>query len=194
MIDLPDTPGPASVDWNLIDFGGNLTPPLGGAEQRINRLGNRWAATITMPPMSSEEARLWVARLTRGVREGVRFKLRQLGVDVGAPGSPTVNGGGQAGTALNITGATPRYALRVGQCLNIVTGGRRYLYRAYSPVVLGSSGNGTVGIEPPLRAQPANGDSVIIGAPVIEGRIEPLQWSVPENRLTVLQFTITERA
>ena len=92
---LPSSPAPMIIEPQQIDYGGVLSPPLGGTDQRVNRNGNRWALRIQMPLMEEPEAGLWVGALTRGQRYGVRLPLIQADVNIGIPGSPLVNGSGQ---------------------------------------------------------------------------------------------------
>lgn len=192
---LPERPGPADLQWQYLDFGGNLEGGLGGSEQRVNRLGNRWACMVTLPKLEEQDARYWVAALTRGVRLGVRWKLRQVDIDIGAPGAPLVDGDGQAGDVLAIKGMTPNYPLVVGQWFNHVQGDYRYLYKVSGPGSADASGDVSAQIEPPLRAEPEDGDTLIFGGPVIEGSLigNGLSWTVDSAIQSGLQFGIREQ-
>ena len=191
---LPISPGPVALAWELIDFGSTQAGALGGAAQRINRLGGRWRATITLPPMSPALAREWAATLARGLRTGVSWRIRQVSTPTGAPGAVLVNGGSQAGNALIVDGGTAGYVVKVGQWASILTGGQRYLYQLAATTTLSGTGTGTLQIEPALRVQPADNDPVELGAPVIEGLlVAPPGWSIDANRLVNgLTFTIEE--
>ncbi len=61
VIDLPDSPGARNAVPRVLDFGGYLTPASGAQIQRINRLGNRYAASFTMPPLTEKDGRIWFA-------------------------------------------------------------------------------------------------------------------------------------
>lgn len=192
---LPERPGPADIQWQYIDFGGNLPGGLGGPEQRVNRLGNRWACTVTLPKLEEDIARYWVAALTRGVRLGVRWKLRQRDLDLGTPGSPVINGDGQAGDMIDMGGFTPRYPLRVGQWFNHVQDDKHYLYKVSGPGDADGAGELTAQVEPPFRAEGMDGDVLLFGAPVIEGSLigNGQTWTVDTAIQTGLQFGIRER-
>lgn len=194
MIDLPDTPGPVNVGWAPVDFGGRLTPPAGGAVQRMNRNGNRWSCSVQLPTMEPSAARPWIAALTQGLRDRVSWKVRQVEFDVGAPGSPTVDGDGQAGTELAITGASPNYAFRAGQWISVETGGVGCLYMVCGLAQMDASGAGTLTIEPPLRVEPADGDAVSVGVIRVEGLLDDggVPWTIDVARRIGLSFTITE--
>lgn len=168
MIDLPTTPAPAVLSIEPVDFGGVMGSPLGGSQQRINRVV-RWAFTVTMPPLTPEQAREWAAALVEGVESGVRWPVFQVGLTTGSPGSTLVNGGSQSARSLICNGATPGYSTQAGQVISIVTGGNRYCYMIASPSRADASGNITLNLTNNLRAEPADNDVVEIGLPKVEG-------------------------
>ena len=49
MIVLPDEVVPNDIVPALIDFGVVQRPPLGGKVLRVNRLGNRFRASVSLP-------------------------------------------------------------------------------------------------------------------------------------------------
>lgn len=183
-VTLPDTPGPASVSWELVDYGGTLQGPLGGAGQRVNRLGNRWRAMIAMPVMTPRQAREWSAALAQGLRLGVLWKLRQVGTVTGTPGSPLVAGAGQSGVELDVDGLTAAYGWKFGQFVSVITSSRRYLYMLSASGVAATDGTATLPIEPPLRVQPGDNDVVEIALPYIEGLLaDAPSWMLDVDRL-----------
>lgn len=194
VIALPSYPGPSAVAWELIDFGNTQQGALGGAAQRVNRLGGRFRLTVTLPPMEPAIAREWAASLNRGLRLGVSWQVRQVGTPTGIPGAVLVNGGSQAGNALIVDGGAAGYVAKIGQWASILTGGQRYLYQLAATTQLSGTGTGTLQLEPALRVQPADNDPVELGAPVIEGLLDaPLGWSIDANRLVNgFSFTIEE--
>lgn len=196
MIDLPRTPGPVDLNWQQIDFGGDLTPALGGPAQRVNRNGNRFAVTVTLPAMTPAVAAAWVAALNAAVRSGARWRVRQVEMVIGVPGAPVVNGGGQAGSTLAITGGQPRYTARTALFFSLLSGGQRYLHLLTAATQLDASGAGTLAFETPLRVEPENGDAVEIAQPIIEGKVSDggFPWSISRARRVGITFTITERA
>lgn len=196
MIDLPTTPGPVNLDWQQLDFGGELTPALGGESQRVNRNGNRFAVTVTLPAMTPADAAAWVGALNAAVRSGARWRVRQVELVIGTPGSTVVNGDGQAGNALTIRGGAAGYVARISQCFSLVHAGRRYLHLLTSATTLNGSGSGTLAFETPLRVEPADGDVLEFAQPIIEGRVsnDGFGWSIDRARRVGISFTITERA
>jgi len=194
VVVLPDSPGPVSQEWRLLDFGTRLQPPTGGPVQILNRFGARYQVQVALPPMTGELAAQWIAALTKGVRDGVRWKLRQVGLELGLPGAPLVAGAGQAGFTLNIDNVTPNVAIGDGRMIAIITGGQRYVYMTASPVNASNTGTAALSLVSPLRVPPADNDVVEIGAPSIEGVLEEggFGWSINAARHYGLAFSITE--
>lgn len=193
---LPAYPGPAAVRWTLVDFGGTQGGVLGGSSQRVNRLGNRWRCEVAMPPMPPALAREWAAALSKGLRTGVSWKVREVGTPAGSPGPVLVAGAGQAGFALAVDGGTRGHVIKAGKWLSILTGGRRYLHQTAATLQLSATGTGTLEIEPALRVSPADNSPVEIDIPVIEGLLgDAPSWSLDETRMVRgFSFVIEEIA
>lgn len=195
MITLPSSPGPVASDIRALHAGGVIDSSLGGASQIVNRPGTRFACEVQLPPMTGADARRWFGGLTAAMQEGGRFTLRQVGLVIGAPGTPAVNGAGQVGQLLAIDGGAAGYAYKTGQCISIITGGRRYLYPLANDGVLNGAGAGTLPLSVPLRASPADNDAVVILAPTIEGSVALEDAHLPFNEArlaTGMGFTISE--
>lgn len=194
-VTLPASPGPRDFDGWPIDFGGLLTPGLGGPVQRINRLGNRLGVSVKLPPMEPHIARPWISRLHMGLQDGVIWLMRQPGLVIGSPGTVLVNGGGQAGRVLAVDGAASSYTFQDGQFVSLLTGGQSYLYMLAADVTA-SSGAATLAFTTPLRAEPADNDPVEVAAPVITGWLggDSGKWTVDTARHFGLAFSIEEAA
>lgn len=194
---LPSAPGIRTATPRLLDFGGILTPAGGGASQRLNRLGNRFAIDIEVPPALTESAgRIFVARLLRAVSEGALYPFPQPHLVIGTPGSPTVNGAGQAGSTPNLHGFDPGYVVREGQFFSIIHGGRRYLHAATADTTADGSGLMALPIVPMLRISPSDGDVCEFAVPYIEGWLtlsgNAMQWQLQLEPYTQLSISITE--
>lgn len=195
MIELPSLPAPVNAEPALIDFGGWVTPPLGGRTQRVDRLGNRFKIAVTMPPMPSQDVgRVFVRRLIAGKFEGVRMEYPLLSFAPGIPGNPVVNGNGQAGRSLAVRGFAPGYQVKEGQFFSHVHAGGRCLYVSDGNVTANGSGVAAVPISPMLRVQPADGDVLEFAQPMIEGfvRGEEWSWTMSVDHLMRLQFELEE--
>jgi hypothetical protein len=192
-VELPTSPGPRNVSWELIDFGGGAQGALGGAAQRINRLGNRWRVMVEMPVLTSDDARTWSAALVQGLRLGVLWQIVQPDLSPGSPGTPLVAGAGQSGWTLAADGMTPGYPWRVGQFVSVIVSSRRYVHQFSASGRAGAGGTGTLPIEPALRVTPADNGVIEIGLPYIEGLIEAPSWAYDVDRLARgFSFAVTE--
>ena len=97
MIELPSGVYPQSVSMALVDFGGTIRPVLGGAAQRVNRLGSRYRAIVSLPPLEFETGRTVVSRLIRAKSEALRLALPGTRGQQGAPGTGVQVDGAVAG-------------------------------------------------------------------------------------------------
>lgn len=193
---LPTSPTFVEPVVGYVDFGNTLTPPLGGPDQRINRPGNRHRVSGALPPIKNkDEGRVWVARLKRGMSEGVRMKFPLGGFDPGSPGSPQVNGSGQSGRIIQLSGFQAGYVVKEGQYFSIFTGGAHYVYSADEEVTAASNGTMQLTIDPLLRISPNNGDVCHFEEPMIEGLIEgsERQWQFAVDHTVGIEFGIKER-
>lgn len=183
----------ADVEFEPVDFGGTLSGALGGSDQRVNRLGNRWRMIVTLPRLTPAEADGWAVDLARGLRTGVRIRVPEPERPVTSPGAVLVNGAGQAGATLAVDGGTVGHVIRKGKWLSILTGGRRYLHKAAAAVQLGAGGAATIELEPLLRVSPADNAVVELAVPMIEGLIEPVSWKIDARRIAEgVSFAIQE--
>lgn len=196
-IEFPLLPYASDATPRLLDFGVTQTPAFGGASQRSERLGSRYALDVQMPAMEAEpDGRIWVSRLMRGLKDGVVFEWPQPDFNVMAPGTPFVKTATAGGTSLPLKGLTPYYPIREGQFFSIIHSSRRYLHAAATQVIADGSGDATVTLSVMLRTNVAVNDVVEIGRPMIEGRLvgDEVSWNLNAARHTGLAFTIEEIA
>lgn len=195
MIELPEWAVPNGVSPELMDFGITLRPSTGAAVQRVNRKGSRFKLTVNLPPMPPEKARIVVARLLAAKNEGLRVPYPLLDPQ-GSPGAPVVDGAGQTGTTLAVRGLTAGYAVKEGFWLSIVdASGQHYLHTATDAVRAAADGTATFSIAPMLRTPFADGATVNLAVPMVEGFVDGnWGWDIPVNRLTAVQFPLEEAA
>lgn len=198
VISLPTFPSPNGMTVMLRDFGGVLTPFLGGPEQLVVRAGTRFGARVSVPPMRSDElGRIYVSRLLQGRMNGVLMRWPLLEFNPGNPGSPLIAAGASSGSTIQLKGLTAGYVVKEGQYFSIVTGGRRYLHMATANVTASGTGTAAVNIFPLLRKSVATNDVVEMAQPMIQGLISPgdeLGWEIASNRFMNINFTIMESA
>lgn len=195
MIVLPDGVDPSAIVPSLIDFGIVQRPPLGGKLFRINRLGNRFRAKVSLPPLPNADiGRVVISRLLKAKTQGLRIAFPLVGIDPGSPGSPLVKGANQAGSSIALDGFTPGYVMREGYWFSIVTSGQHYLYNVAADATADGSGNITVPIVPSLRRSPADNDVVHALQPMIEGLVdgEEWEWTYSLDHHAGIEFEIEE--
>ena len=196
MITLPSFPGPSDATPALIDFGVTLRPATGGPVQKIARAGSRYRVEFTFPPMKPCDARTFISRLIEAKRVGeliMPFPL--LGLDQGSPGTPVVDGAGQAGTTLNIRNARPGHTFFEGFWIHIVDSeGDRYLHNVRDDAIVDAAGLASLRIEPPLRYPFVDGATIEAWKPEVQGFIDGGEWtwSVAAASIVGLSFTIEE--
>src|SRR3546814_20476802 len=71
---------------SLLDYGMTLRPGTGAAVLRVDRKGSRYKANISFPPMLPSVSRIFIARLLKAKREGLRIPYPLIDVPQGAPG------------------------------------------------------------------------------------------------------------
>src|SRR3546814_1114296 len=70
--ELPNSPAPNGAQPSLLDYGMTLRPGTGAAVLRVDRKGSRYKANISFPPMLPSVSRIFIARLLKAKREGLR--------------------------------------------------------------------------------------------------------------------------
>lgn len=197
-ITLPTFPSPNGMQVLLRDFGGTLTPFLGGPEQLLVRAGTRFGARVSIPPIRTDDlGRVYVARLLQGRRYGVLMRWPLLEFNPGNPGTPLIASAASSGSSISLKGLTAGYTIKEGQYFSIIIGGKRYLHMATADVTASGTGTATVTIFPLLRKAVAIDNVVELAQPMIEGFVSPgdeLGWEIASNRFMNINFTIMESA
>lgn len=196
-VTLPSSPGYQSHDVHQLDFGGVLTPPLGGVQQRINRLGTRWGLTVRLPRIKDESPRrVWISALCRGLTEGVMLRFPQIGLVNDVTGTPLVNGANQIGQTLNIDGVAASKVALDGQFFSVIVGGERFLYMVNGGASANGSGQMALPIFPMIRKSPADNAVIEFAQPYIQGFLQDNRpaWTHDIARTVGLEFTVFERA
>jgi hypothetical protein len=189
---LPSTPPPAGMSIAKVSAANVLTSAMQGSDSEIDRKGERYALTFTMPSMSYVESMAWSVLGRKGIT--VVMEVQQPGLDVGEPGLPRVKTAGQQGVFLLIDGLAVGYTLRVGQFLSLIVAGQRYLHRVAAQVAAGGDGSALVELQEMLRVSPPDNAVVEIVDPKVEGYARDVgEVSVGIDRRVGIQFTVRER-
>lgn len=157
---------PAEQDWGLVSNTAEMTSPLSGSIQTQEWPGARWMASMTFNGLTGAPYREAAAFFTKLRGRANRVALRDYGYTGArgaATGTPVVNGAGQTGASLNVSGFTPGVTniLRAGDYFQVGVELKLVVADANSD----GGGLATLVFEPPLRAAPANGAGIVTAAP-----------------------------
>lgn len=154
----------------LLDFGGVLTPPLGGARQRIDRVGTRHGFDFETPAMPVEpDGRIWSMRLSRAKTEGALIWIPEPGLVLNAAeGAPVARVSTAGGSAFLLGGATAGLVIPEGKWVSHIHDGRRYAYRVAASVTVNGGGQADLTLWPMLRTVVTAGDVLEIAVPKMQ--------------------------
>jgi len=190
---MPASPAPVRSSIRLVRKTAVAESPFTGQQQTYSHPYALWQMEVTLPPMTPAQAGAWKAFIValQGRRGTFVAGDPDMKVPLGAPGEApalsgvTVNGAGQTGNVLNVSGMVNKTLgagdyIQVGQRLHMVVenhGG-------------GSGGTTPLFIEPALRASPANGSAVVTTSPKGLWRLasDDIGWDSDHIRLH--NFTI----
>ena len=164
---LPTNKNIKSVDFRAINAVAYGASPFTFSGQAFAYAGQMWQADITLPAMKRSDAEQWVSWLIslRG-----QYGTFLLGDFVGgtargvATGTPVVNGAGQSGGTLNVTGATVSTTgwLKAGDYIQLGSAGSSKLHKVLQDANSDASGNVSLDIWPHLRSSPSNSATVVV--------------------------------
>jgi len=176
--------------------------PFTYQQQVVAHPGQRWAASISLPPMKRQDAEYWIAFLLSLKGQIGTFLLGDpncvtaQGSASTTPGTPRVNGGGQTGDTLIIDGLpinTTGYLLP-GDYIQLGSGVTAYLYKVLTQVDSDASGNATLDLWPNLRISP--GDNGLLVVANTKGRFRlkdnVTQWGINESSSYGITFDCVE--
>src|SRR5262249_12683886 len=103
--------------------------PLTGVGQSVARAGDRWAAEMTLPPLTAAQARSWAAVIVQ-LAGGLKAVYVPPPMTLQAFGGidPKVQGGSQVGEALAIDGLTGLASIPEGTFFSYDTSTFRMLH------------------------------------------------------------------
>ena len=164
-ISMPtDVVGMAQITLSAESVVSTARSPFTFSEQSYVHPGQRWLASVTIPPVKREKAEPWITFLMslRG-REGF-FKLFDPNA-IDPQGSHTVgairaNGGGQVGSSLVVDGFAPSTVgvFKAGDYFRIGEDSSARLYKIMTDVTSDALGGATLEIWPDLRSTVGDND------------------------------------
>lgn len=162
---------PSGVTMTMAHANSSSQSPFTRQTQVYDWGASAWAASLTFPSLTQEEADEWVCFLLklRGrvgtflLGDPSRYQPRGI-----ATGVPLINGAAQTGYSLITDGWSHSVSqiLAAGDYIQIGTGASSRLHKVTSDATSDSSGNATLEITPKLRYSPADNDPIIISETV----------------------------
>ena len=166
-LSTPTNIGIAQIELRAINAVAYGRSPFTFVGQAFAYSGQMWTADVSLPNMKRQDAEYWVTFLLslRG-----QYGTFLLGDPLGATprgvatGTPIVNGAGQTGGELDITGATTSTTgwLLAGDYIQLGSSGTSTLHKVLADANSDGSGNVTVDIWPHLRTAPTNSSNVVL--------------------------------
>ena len=176
--------------------------PFTYQQQVVAHPGQRWAASISLPPMKRPDAEYWVAFLLSLKGQIGTFLLGDpncvtaQGSASTTPGTPLVNGAGQTGDTLIIDGlpvSTTGYLLP-GDYIQLGSSTTTQFYKVLTQVNTSVSGGATLDLWPNLRSSPANNATIIVANTKGRFRLKDnvTQWGINEISSYGITFDCVE--
>lgn len=182
---IPTLPDPASVEITLNSSATTQNPYLGGPQQRISRMGDKWSVKVECRPMHIRQASVLNAVLLQGLSEKVLLEVRETGQNLTAYSDGAVVGSAAGRSLTHSGGGAAKFA---GQFFSVVKNGVRYLHK-----ITGVSGQ-VLTFLPMLKVPLTGGEVLEFGAPKIEGFLSgnSQSWTVGLVANTGVTFIVEE--
>lgn len=157
--------GPAQIMLSSENVVSTSASPFSFAEQTYVHPGQRWLASVTLPPMKRDRAEPWITFLMslKGRQGWFLLSDPNAYYPQGAvSGTVLVNGGSQVGSTLVVDGLTANLvnAFKAGDYIQLGTGASARLHKVLANASANSLGSVTLDIWPDLRTSPADNDPV----------------------------------
>lgn len=168
----------AAVTWRRVQPQNITISPFSGIQQVQDSTVGYWEASLTLPPMTRAQADAWQAFVlaldgakgTFLLGDPERGTVRGVG-----GGNPAVNGSGQTGNQLDVSGAPANVTgwLKAGDYIQLGSGGTARLHCVLEDVNTTGAGTAMLTVWPDLRSSPLNASTVTIDNPVGLFRLKP---------------------
>lgn len=168
LVTLPASPAPAQFTRRSLTSVGVARSPWTLVEQVQQNQGQQWLFNVELPPMNDAQARAWWAAMLKcsGPVGTFLFGDPRWKTPQGTwAGSPAVNGGGQEGQSLALSGMSAGATGKAGDYFQLGAGANARLYMLTDDFTADGAGEATVQFWPRLRISPGSADSVITASP-----------------------------
>ena len=169
-LSLPTTIGIAEIELRANNVTGISQSPFTYKQQVVQHQGQRWEASVNIPPVRKDLAEAWIAFLISLKGPVGTFYLGAPNMDpprgtIATGTSVTLGSAASAGdeTVALTKGAGPAKSnvLLPGDYIQIGTGSSRTLHKVLNTVDWDANGDGTADIWPHIRGTVASGTSVV---------------------------------
>ena len=169
-LNTPTNIGIANIAFTAENAVAISQSPFTYAQQVVSHPGQRWGASISLPPMKRQDAEYWVAFLLSLKGQAGTFLLGDpncvapQGSAKTTPGTPLVNGASQTGDTLVIDGLPTNVTgyLLPGDYIQLGGASSTTLHKVLTQVNTSVSGVATLDIWPNIRTAPADNDAVVL--------------------------------
>lgn len=199
---LPTITGIRSINLRARNSVGLSRSPFTFKEQVFSHGGQMFEAEIALPPMTRAEGEQWVSFLIKLKGMQGTFLLGDpaaatpRGSASSTPGTPVVNGAGQTGDDLTVSGlpADVDGYLLAGDYIQLGTGSAATLHKVLNDVDTTAGGAATLDLFPAIRTAPADAATVVVSNAkgVFRLATNETNWSINEITHYGITFAAVE--
>jgi hypothetical protein len=169
-LSTPTNIGIANIAFSAENAVAISQSPFTYQQQIVAHPGQRWSASISLPPMKRQDAEYWVAFLLSLKGQVGTFLLGDpncvvpQGAAATTPGTPLVNGANQTGSVLNIDGlpsALANYFLP-GDYIQLGVTSSATLHKVLTATTSSGGGAAALDIWPSIRTAPVDDSAVVL--------------------------------
>jgi len=171
-LSLPTSIGIASITLGAENAVAISQSPFTYSQQIVQHPGQRWTASVSLPPLRRDLMEPWVAFLLSLKGQYGTFLLGDpncatpRGSASVTPGTPVVKGASQTGDELDIDGLPTSVTgyLLAGDYIQLGTAGTSTLHKILTDVNSNGSGEATLDLWPSIRTAPLDNATVVVSA------------------------------
>ena len=201
-LNTPTNIGIANIAFTAENAVAISQSPFTYAQQVVSHPGQRWGASISLPPMKRQDAEYWVAFLLSLKGQAGTFLLGDpncaapQGSAKTTPGTPLVRGAAQVGDSLIIDGlplSASGYLLP-GDYIQLGATSSATLHKVLTQVNSNGSGIATLDIWPSIRTAPSDNATVVVANTKGRFRLKEntTQWQINEISSYGITFDCVE--
>lgn len=201
-LSLPTNIGIANITFTAENAVAISQSPFTYSQQVIKHQGERWLASISLPPMLRSDAEPWVAFILSLRGQLGTFLLGDpncrvpQGLANTTAGSPLVRGSGQTGSSLDIDGLPISVTgyLKAGDYIQLGGSTTSTLHKVLVDVNTNSSGQANLDLWPAIRTAPADNANVTLINTVGKFRLNNniQQWQINDISSYGITFDCVE--